>query len=252
MAKKNFIVEAAERYRDLKSRGFIPDGERNVYQSFVKEVAAERRGESLIGKYTAAWYKSNTIYKVEYFDRVTKGDYDQAEERYRDLKSRGFIPEKETGVFDEFLKEVRSTKEGKLEVGKYTANWYTDKYHIELEYETTITKKEYVQKYIDYLLEVYKGEFVNCIDKNDFLSLAEQYRGETVFDVLEILSIETFPDLLNLIGKVDRAADWFYRNKHGRNRTTESSDMEAYKNEAKDELNILKAGVIRIINHYKL
>lgn len=75
MAKySNVFKEASRRMKDFRSRGFIPEGSKYVFQDFVQEVAAENRGETYHGAYTKEAYKNAYGVDVEYFDSTTYDD----------------------------------------------------------------------------------------------------------------------------------------------------------------------------------
>ena len=89
---ESIFREASRRYRDFKARGFIvKEGNingRDIYQAFVKEVAAEKSGSSYNNPWGAKAYEKAFNTKVDYFSNETLDDlikerYDRIVEKYK-------------------------------------------------------------------------------------------------------------------------------------------------------------------------
>lgn len=88
----NIFQEASRRYKDFQGRGFIAkEGNvngRDIYQAFVKEVAAEERGESYNNPWGAKTYEEKYGVPVDYFsdetyDDIVRDRYDKIVEKYK-------------------------------------------------------------------------------------------------------------------------------------------------------------------------
>lgn len=87
MAKySNVFKEASRRYKDMKARGFIPEGSKYAFQDFVNEVAAENKGEEYKGAYTAKAYERAYKTDVDYYEGKTYQDV--KEDREEDLVAK--------------------------------------------------------------------------------------------------------------------------------------------------------------------
>lgn len=163
MAKySNVLQEAAKRYRDLKSRGFIPASQRGLaYRDVINEVAAENKGKDYNGAFTAKAYAKAYGRDVDYFEDTT----------FEDLQKKR----------DEDL----------------------------------------VKMYRDKLEEIYNGT-------NDFYDMAEAYGQQKGFDVDKVGSLETLDELISHARTAQQVQPYLFRNKKGRNRREESGLMDTY------------------------
>ncbi|ENZ5663448.1 hypothetical protein ACGWY0_002742 [Enterococcus hirae] len=115
---ESIFREASRRYRDFKARGFIvTEGNingRDIYQAFVKEVAAEKSGSSYNNPWGAKAYEKAFNTKVDYFSNKTLDDlikerYDRIVEKYKsEIKDELNIG----GFYDMFEKYGTSRTKG--------------------------------------------------------------------------------------------------------------------------------------------
>ncbi|WP_408588721.1 hypothetical protein [Enterococcus faecium] len=263
VAKKNTLKEASEKYQDMKRRGLIPKDKKGIWREFVKEVSSDRSGGDFVGRYTAKGYSRRLRITVEYGTNESATELKQryldtrreASKKYDDFKSRGLIPKKKKGIWREFFKEEDSDRNKGDFIGRYTAKGYTKNLGIKVEYGTGESSWELRNRYLNTLLEKYKAELLELFDVNDFIEMAEKYGHEEGFMINDIMVIDNFTDLLALAKKARDLREtqmYLFRNKNGRNRRTESSEIEDYYDAFTHDLGAFVDEISGVMNKYRV
>lgn len=200
MAKyQNVFQEASKRFQNFKSRGFIPKNAKYAFQDFVNEVAAENRGESYAGAFTASAYEEAYGVPVDYYEPTS----------FQDV------------VQDSFDGKVDYQKGMSIEdiKGSYAKN-------VEEERQQNL-----VEDYKDRLLDIFKV--------NDFMELAEKYGHKIGFYPSDVENAESLNELLNIARKAGKRGAYFlFRNVNGRNRRTESDQVQTFESQMAAEINL--------------
>lgn len=244
----NLFSDASKKYREMKRRGFVKESDKNLWQEFILTAAAKRKGEDYVGEYTAEWYAEEYGLDLSYESDVNFEEYQEAAEKYQDMKKRGFIHESKKNIEQEFIKTVTEDY-----IGVFTAEWYSLHYGLKLEYGTSESFEDYRSRVIAYYLERHKAELMEILDKNDFLKMAEKYGEEEGLDINEIFDINTFSDLLTYVQHLHlHEKKYFFRSTENRNRRIESEEIEAFFDEADVELNKFEDDIKHMIRRFEL
>ena len=176
----------------------------------------------------------------------------EASERYREFQKRGLIPDGEKYVYLDFVKEVASERKDGSFVGRYTAKGYSQRLNLTVDYNQDEDYNDLRERHAEVLLDRYKEEFLELADKNDFFELSEKYHADVDFSAIDIINVNSFQELSNLMDRVEEVEPFLFRNVQGRNRTTESDTVIAYKDDFEDETRVLHDEVKEIMRRYEL
>lgn len=183
---------------------------------------------------------------------MKKNIFKEASERYQEFKILGFIPENEKYVYRDFVKEVASERKTNDFVGRYTAKGYSKKLGIKVSYGSGENLEQVMDRYLEHLLEKYKAELLDIFDLNDFISLAEKYKEEAGFEIYDVMNVDSFLELVRLARKALQVQPFLFRNINGRNRRTESSQIDNYYDSFAMDLKRFISEVNKVISMHDL
>lgn len=165
-----------------------------------------------------------------------KNVFSEASKRLKDFKARGFIPEGSKYAYQDFVNEVVAENRGESYKGAYTASAYESAYGVEVDYYSSETFDEIQSKRLDNLVVKYKQKIKNIYEINDFYDLSSRYGQDDGFDPRTLDMCDSLDDLIDHANSARNVQTFLFRNKNGRNRRDESSQMEIYANQFFDEL----------------
>ncbi|MGF7508866.1 hypothetical protein AAFD22_00215 [Enterococcus faecium] len=190
---ESIFREASRRYRDFKARGFIvKEGNingRDIYQAFVKEVAAEKSGSSYNNPWGAKAYEKAFNTKVDYFsnetlDDLIKVDYFSNETLDDLIKER----------YDRIVEKYKSEIKAELDIGGF--------YDMFEKYGTSRTKGfdpylldslETLEELIDFCraadgIEIFMFRKARGRNRREESDMIEQYQNELSMNLKALIN----------------------------------------------------------------
>lgn len=168
--------------------------------------------------------------------------FQEAKRRRDDMTARGFVKEDEKYTWQAFVQEVIDENEGKPSSNPWGVAAYERAYGKEFNYGDETTLEDVKKSRMDRLVKNYKKDLKEVFNTNDFDDLAEKYKNDPLTNEFDITAVDRATSLDELIVIAREAVNVhpaLFRNKKGRDRKNESSQMETFFSGFIMEVNVL-------------